>query len=61
MRVHVGASNLEDMVQAATLRGLPCVTIVEHETFHHNIPMFLEREGRLLYLLKRELLELLRP
>ena len=35
-------------------------SFVEHPTFHHNVPMFLEREDELVPLLKRELLELLR-
>merc|ERR1719502_1304883 len=41
--VHVGGSNLEDVLQAARVRGAPGVQIVEHATFHHNVPMYLER------------------
>ena len=59
--VHVGRQNAVDVMQADMVRGSPAVTVVEHETFHHNVPMFLEREGALVPLLKRELLELLRP
>ena len=40
---------------------MPSVAVVEHDTFHHNVPMFLEREGGLVPLLKRTLLALLRP
>jgi hypothetical protein len=36
------------------------VVVVEHDTFHHNVPMHLEREGLLVPLLKRELVELVR-
>ena len=59
--VHVGRQNAVDVMQADMVRARPAVTVVEHETFHHNVPMFLEREGALVPLLKRELLELLRP
>ena len=59
--VHVGVGNLEDMAQAAQVRQFSNVTTVEHDTFHHNVPMHLEREGMLVPLLKRELAELVRP
>lgn len=59
--VHVGRQNAVDVMQADVVRGLEHVTVVEHETFHHNVPMYLEREGGLVPLLKSELLELLRP
>ena len=59
--VHVGGGNLEDMTQARALRGRRGVVVVEHDTFHHNIPMFLEREQALVPLLKRELVEMMRP
>ena len=58
--VHVGSGNLEDMTQAARVRGRRAVVVVEHDTFHHNVPMHLEREGLLVPLLKRELFELVR-
>ena len=58
--VHVGSGNLEDMTQAARVRGRRAVVVVEHDTFHHNVPMHLEREGLLVPLLKRELVELVR-
>jgi hypothetical protein len=35
--------------------------IVEHATFHHNVPMYLEREGLLVRLFKSECEALLRP
>ena len=57
--VHVGEGNLEDVLQAGRLRGLDGVSVVEHDTFHHNVPMHLEREGALVPLLKRELIALL--
>ena len=57
--VHVGRQNAVDVMQADTVRGL--ATVVEHETFHHNVPMHLERDGALVPLLKLELLELLKP
>ena len=57
MAVHVGRQNAVDVMQADTVRGL--ATVVEHETFHHNVPMHLERDGALVPLLKRELLELM--
>ena len=49
------------ILQADCLRSLPAVDVVEHDTFHHNVPMFLEREGLLIPLLKRECLALLLP
>ena len=58
--VHVGSGNLEDMTQVARVRGRRAVVVVEHDTFHHNVPMHLEREGLLVPLLKRELVELVR-
>ena len=57
--VHVGAGNLEDVLQARLLEGLSVVRIVQHDTFQHNVPMHLEREGLLVPLLKRELLALM--
>jgi hypothetical protein len=63
--VHVGAENLEDVLQAqqvqAAAGGQPGagVEVVQYNTFHHNVPMYLEREGMLVPLFKRELLALL--
>ena len=54
---HVGRQNAVDVMQADTVRGL--ATVVEHETFHHNVPAFLERAGVLVALIRRELLEIL--
>lgn len=55
MCVTVGAG------QARLVAAFPAVCLVEHGTFHHNVPQFLEREGMLVPLLKRELLALMRP
>ena len=57
--VHVGAGNAVDMMQARLVAHAPGLDLHEHDTFHHNVPMFLEREGLLVPLLKRELLALL--
>ena len=57
--VHVGAGNAVDMMQARLVAHAPGLALHEHDTFHHNVPMFLEREGLLVPLLKRELLALL--
>ena len=43
------------------MRGVGGLQVREHDTFHHNVPMFLEREGQLVPLIKRSLLRLLRP
>ena len=48
-------------VQAGLVRGVGGLEVREHDTFHHNVPMFLEREGQLVPLIKRSLLRLLRP
>ena len=58
--VHVGTGNHVDMAQAATVRDAPNVRVVEHETFHHNVPAYLEGEGELVSLLKAEILSVLR-
>ena len=58
--VHVGSGNAVDMMQAGLVRGMPSVHVVEHDTFHHNVPMFLEREAKLVPMLKAVLLALLR-
>ena len=57
--VHVGAGNLEDVLQARLIERLSAVRVVQHDTFQHNVPMHLEREGLLVPLLKRELLALM--
>ena len=33
---------------------------VEHDTFHHNVPQFLQQQGELVPLLKDEMLRVLR-
>lgn len=43
------------------MRGVGGLVVREHDTFHHNVPMFLEREGQLVPLIKQSLLRLLRP
>ena len=59
--MHVGAGNAVDVMQAEQVKGIGGLRVAEHPTFHHNVPMFLEREGQLVPLLKRALLRLLRP
>ena len=59
--VHAGLGNLVDMHQAGLVSGARGVTLETHDTFHHNVPMYLEREGLLVTLFKQELLELLTP
>ena len=59
--VHVGSGNAVDVMQAGLVRGVGGLEVREHDTFHHNVPMFLEREGQLVPLIKRSLLRLLRP
>jgi len=56
--VHVGSGNLEDVLQAGRVEGHG-VTVTAHDTFHHNVPMYLQREGRLVPLIKRTLVALL--
>ena len=58
--VHVGGDNAVDVEQARLVGARPRVALVRHATFHHNVPQFLEREGRLVPLLKREMLAQLR-
>ena len=53
VQVHVGAGNLEDVLQADRVRGEAAVEVREHDTFQHNVPMHLEREGKLVPLVKR--------
>ena len=64
--IHVGSGNLEDMLQAQRLsasvaeaRGGSGLIIKCHDTFQHNVPMHLEREGTLVSLFKKELTLLL--
>lgn len=54
-------SSCSGAVQAGLVRGVGGLQVREHDTFHHNVPMFLEREGQLVPLIKRSLLRLLRP
>ena len=58
--VHVGTGNHVDMAQVATVRQAPAVHVVEHETFHHNVPAHLEGQGELVPMLKAEALHVLR-
>lgn len=57
--VHVGGENMEDVLQAERVEEIEGLAVVHHPTFHHNVPMFLEREGALVTLLKNEVLALL--
>ena len=45
--------------QVNFVRGVGDVNIVEHETYHHNVPQFLQQRGELVPLLKRELVRCL--
>lgn len=57
--VHVGGENMEDVLQAERVEEIEGLAVVHHPTFHHNVPMFLEREGALVTLFKNEVLALL--
>ena len=57
--VHCGRGNFVDKAQVEHVRGCKSVRVVEHPTFHHNVPAFLERAGVLVALIRRELLEIL--
>ena len=59
--IHVGSGNLEDVLQAARVQDVSNVETIEHDTFHHNVPMYLEREGLLVGMVKREVAALLAP
>ena len=58
--VHVGRCNYVDKAQVEHVRGLPSLCVVEHPTYHHNVPAFLEREGLLVPMIKAEVMALLR-
>jgi acyl-CoA synthetase (AMP-forming)/AMP-acid ligase II/Leucine-rich repeat (LRR) protein len=58
--VHAGRTNYVDTAQVAHVAHMPSVAVEAWPTFHHNVPAFLEREGRLVPLIKRELVALLR-
>ena len=53
--VHVGGGNHVDVAQVASVAGLASVHVVEHDTFHHNVPQFLQQQGELVPLLKDEM------
>ena len=57
--VHCGGGNYVDVAQVAVVRDAPSVAVVEHETYHHNVPQFLEGEGELVPLLRSEVARLL--
>ena len=57
--VHCGGGNFVDMAQVATVRGAASVVLIEHETFHHNVPAFLEGQSELVPLLRGEVARLL--
>lgn len=50
---------LDGMVCGLRLATGHGASVVHHDTFQHNVPMHLEREGMLVPLFKRELLQLL--
>ena len=58
--LHAGRTNYVDMAQVTHVAHMPSVAVEAWPTFHHNVPAFLEREGRLVPLIKRELAALLR-
>jgi len=58
--VHVGGGNHVDVAQVASVAGLASVHVVEHDTFHHNVPQFLQQQGELVPLLKDEMMRVLR-
>ena len=58
--VHVGNGNHVDMAQVGSIPRAPSVYVVEHDTFHHNVPAHLEAQGELVPLLKAEALIMLR-
>ena len=49
------------LITASSPSRVSCASIIEHDTFHHNVPMYLEREGMLVGLFKSECEALLRP
>ena len=57
--VHCGGGNFVDMAQVATVRDAASVVVVEHATFHHNVPAFLEGQSELVPLLRGEVARLL--
>ena len=58
--VHVGGGNHVDLAQVACVRGVASVRVVEHDTFHHNVPQFLQQAGELVPLLRDEVMRVLR-
>jgi len=58
--VHVGMGNHVDMAQVDTIPKKASVHVVAHETFHHNVPAYLEGMGELVPLLKAEALRALK-
>ena len=57
--VHCGRSNYVDLAQVEHVRDLPKLQVRAWPTFHHNVPAWLEKEGRLVPLIKQELVRLL--
>lgn len=58
--VHVGAHNHVDALQVAAVPSSQAVHVVEHDTFHHNVPAHLESLGELVPLLRDEAFGVLR-
>ena len=57
--VHVGRTNFVDVAQTRHVEGLGQCTITTHDTYHHNVPQFLQQQGLLGAMIKAEVLELL--
>ena len=57
--VHVGRTNYVDVAQTRHVEGLGRCTITMHDTYHHNVPQFLQQQGLLGAMIKAEVLELL--
>ena len=58
--VHVGRCNYVDVAQVAPIAHEASVRVHTHNTYHHNVPAYLEREGRLGPMVKAACVELLR-
>ena len=47
-----GTTSQRTKEQEASVAGLASVHVVEHDTFHHNVPQFLQQHGELVPLLE---------
>jgi hypothetical protein len=59
--VHVGRGNYVDLAQVRVIEHLPSVSMQEHDTYHHNVPQYMQQQGTLGAWLKDELVALLLP